>query len=130
MKFGFAAMALVAVLLATVAVLPLRYAAAQNATMSLPQGMVTKDMIAAKIDQMKSEYPELGTVLDQVQSLDTDQTLKELIGALELQDVLIAHGKALLLEKVVGAMQNATGNQSGGMLGQLGEQAKSMLPGQ
>ena len=25
---------------------------------------------------------------------------------------------------------NQTGNQSGGMLGQLGEQAKSMLPGQ
>ena len=45
MKFGFAGMALAAVLLATVAVLPLKYAAAQNATMSLPGAMMTKDMI-------------------------------------------------------------------------------------
>ena len=108
MKFGFASMALAAVLLATVAVLPLRYAEAQNATMSLPQGMVTKEMIQGKIDQMKEEHPELGTALDNIPNLDTDQTLKELIGALELQDVLIAHGKILLLEKVAGAMQNAT----------------------
>ena len=108
MKFGFAGMALAAVLLATVVVLPLRYAAAQNATMSLPGGMVTRDMIKAKIDLMRSEHPELGAVLDKVQSLDVPQTLKELIGALELQDVLIAHGKILLLQKVAGAMQNAT----------------------
>jgi ABC-type glycerol-3-phosphate transport system substrate-binding protein len=108
MKFGFAGMALAGVLLATVAVLPLRYAEAQNATMSLPQGMVTKEMIQEKIDQMKEEYPELGTALDNIPNLDTDQTLKELIGALELQDVLIAHGKIVLLEKVTGAMQNAT----------------------
>ena len=108
MKFGFAGMALAAVLLATVAVLPLRYAAAQNATMSLPAGMVTRDMIKAKIDLMRSEHPELAAVLDKVQSLDVPQTLKTLIGALELQDVLIAHGKILLLQKVAGAMQNAT----------------------
>ena len=108
MKFGFAGMTLAAVLLATVAVLPLRYAEAQNATMSLPQGMATKEMIQGKIDQMKEEHPELGTALDNIPNLDTDQTLKELIGALELQDVLIAHGKILLLEKVAGAMQNAT----------------------
>jgi ABC-type glycerol-3-phosphate transport system substrate-binding protein len=108
MKFGFAGMALAAVLLATVAVLPLRYAAAQNATMSLPGGMVTRDMIKAKIDQMRSEHPELAVVLDKVQSLDVPQTLKTLIGALELQDVLIAHGKILLLQKVAGAMHNAT----------------------
>jgi hypothetical protein len=108
MKFGFAGMALAAVLLATVAVLPLRYAAAQNATMSLPGGMMAKDMIKAKIDQMRSEHPELAAVLDKVQSLDVPQTLKTLIGALELQDVLIAHGKILLLQKVAGAMQNAT----------------------
>ena len=38
-------------------------------------------------------------------------------------------------EKIGGAVGqlvggNQTGNQSGGVLGQLGEQAKSMLPGQ
>ena len=109
MKFGFAGMALAAVLLATVAVLPLKYGAAQNATMSLPGAMMTRDMIKAKIDQMRSEQPELAPVLDKVQSLDVPQTLKTLIGALELQDVLIAHGKLLVLQKVVaGAMQNAT----------------------
>ncbi len=109
MKFGFAGMALAAVLLATVAVLPLKYAGAQNATMSLPGAMMTKNMIKAKIDQMRSEQPELAPVLDKVQSLDVPQTLKTLIGALELQDVLIAHGKLLVLQKVVaGAMQNAT----------------------
>jgi hypothetical protein len=59
-------------------------------------------MIQEKIDQMKEEYPELGTALDNIPNLDTDQTLKE------LQDVLIAHGKMVLLEKVTGAMQNAT----------------------
>ena len=85
--------------LATVAVLPLKYAAAQNATMSLPGGMMTKDMIKAKIDQMRSEQPELAPVLDKVQSLDVPQTLKTLIGALELQDVLIAHGKSLFYKK-------------------------------
>ena len=57
---------------------------------------------------MRSEHPELTAVLDKVQSLDAPQTLKTLIGALELQDVLIAHGKILLLQKVAGAMQNAT----------------------
>ena len=34
-------------------------AAAQNATMSLPGGMMAKDMIKAKIDQMRSEHPKL-----------------------------------------------------------------------
>ena len=94
--------------MATVAVLPLRYGAAQNATKSLPGGMMAKDMIKAKIDQMRSEHPELAAVLDKGQLLDVPQTLKTLIGALELQDVLIAHGKMLLLQKVAGAMQNAT----------------------
>lgn len=105
MKFGFASIALAAVLLTTVAVMPLKYAAAQNATMS---PTASPEMIKAKIDQMRSEHPELTAVLDKVQSLDAPQTLKTLIGALELQDVLIAHGKILLLQKVAGAMQNAT----------------------
>ena len=109
MKFGFTGMALGAVLLATVAVLPLKYAGAQNATMSLPGAMMTRDMIKAKMNQMRSEHPELAPVLDKVQSLDVPQTLKTLIGALELQDVLIAHGRLLVLQKALaGAMQNAT----------------------
>ena len=75
--------------------------------MSLTKGLMTKELIKAKIDQMRSEHPELAGVLDKVNTLDTARSLKTLIGALELQDVLIAHGKILLLQKVAGAMQNA-----------------------
>ena len=108
MKFGFAGMALAGILLATVVVLPLRYAEAQNATMSLPQGMVTKEMVQEKIDQMKEEYPEWVQRWIISRTWIPNQILKELIGTLELQDVLVAHGKITLLEKLAGGMQNAT----------------------
>ena len=75
MNFGFAGMALGAVLLAS-SCPAIEIWRAQNATMSLPGAMMTKDMIKAKIDQMRSEQPELAPVLDKVQSLDVPQTLR------------------------------------------------------
>ncbi len=99
----FAAIGLAAALLATVSVLPfLKYAVAvqQNATtMSQTDEtmMMTEDMIKAKADQLKSKYPLLASVLSKIQSMDSAQTLKTLIGLHIVERLLEAHAGHILL---------------------------------
>ncbi len=96
--FQYLAMALIVSLLATVAVMPLKYAAAQNANMPQSEEMMTEDMIKAKIAQFKSEHPQLGTLLDKLQSMDMAQTLKTIIAIHPLERLLDAHARNLLLQ--------------------------------
>lgn len=97
----FAAIGLAAALLTTVSVLPfLKYAVAvqQNTTMSqTDETMMTEDMIKVKIDQLKPKYPVLAGVLNKIQSMDSAQTLKTLIGLHILERLLEAHAGHILL---------------------------------
>jgi hypothetical protein len=104
---GYVAMAFVAALLATIATMPLRYAAAQNATSSQDESM-TESMIKDRIAQMKAEHPVLTSILNNVQSMNATQTLGAIIGLHGLERILDAHALNILLHKVA-AMRNATG---------------------
>jgi hypothetical protein len=108
-KIGYAAIALVAALLATVATVPLKYAAAQNATAqnatSDREEMMTGAMIKAKVAQLKSEHPLFAAVLEHVQSLNAVETLKAILAVHALERILDAHALNLLAT----AMHNATG---------------------
>jgi ABC-type phosphate/phosphonate transport system permease subunit len=106
---GYVAMAFVAVLLATVATLPLKYAAAQNATSSQSDESMTESMIKAKIAQLKAEHPVLAGILNNVRSLNATQTLGAIVGIHALERILDAHAINILLHRVA-AMRNATGS--------------------
>ena len=105
----YVAMAFVAVLLATVATLPLRYAAAQNATSSQTDESMTESMIKARVAELKAEHPVFAGILNNVQSMNATQTLGAIIGLHALERILDAHAMMIVLHKVA-AMRNATGS--------------------
>ena len=105
MTFGFVAMVFVGALLATVATVPLKYAAAQNATSSQSDETMTANMIKARIAQLKAEHPVLTGILNNVQSMNATETLGAIIGLHALERILDAHG--MILE--ARAMHNARG---------------------
>ena len=107
--FGYVAMVFVAALLATVATVPLKYAAAQNATSSQSDETMTEGMIKARIAQMKAEHPVLAGILNNVQSMNATETLGAIIGLHALERILDAHAMMIVLHKVA-AMRNATGS--------------------
>jgi hypothetical protein len=111
--FGYVAMVLVAALLATLATVPFRYAAAQNATSqnatsSQTGERMTENMIKARIAQLKAEHPLLASILNTVHSMNATQTLEAIIGVHALERILDAHALNIVLHKIV-AMRNATG---------------------
>jgi hypothetical protein len=69
---------------------PLKYAAAQNATSSQMEEM-TESMIKAKIAQLKAEHPVFVTVLEAVQSMNATDTLKAILAVHALERILDAH---------------------------------------
>ncbi len=99
----FVAMGFAIALLATMPVLPfLKYevAAQQNATTtttSQTDETMTEDMIKAKVDQLKSKYPLLAAMLSKIQSMDSAQTLKALVGLHIVERLLEAHAVHTLL---------------------------------
>ncbi len=97
----FVAMGFAIALLATMSLLPfLKYeVVAQRNTTSPPQTdeTMTEDMIKAKVDQLKSKYPLLVAVLNKIQSMDSAQTLKTLIGLHIVERLLEAHATHTLL---------------------------------
>ncbi len=97
-KFGYITMVLMTSLLVATVSMPLKYVAAQNATTPQSEEMMTEDMIKAKIAQFKSEHPQLGTLLDKLQSMDMAQTLKAIIAIHPLESLLDAHARNLLLQ--------------------------------
>src|SRR5215467_4184029 len=107
--FGYVAMVFVAALLATIATVPLRYAAAQNATSSQTDENMTQSMIKARIAQLKAEHPVFAGILNNVQSMNATQTLAAIIGLHALERILDAHAMMIVLHKVA-AMRNATGS--------------------
>ena len=109
MTFGYVAMVFVAALLATVATVPLKYAAAQNATSSQSDETMTEGMIKARIAQMKAEHPVLAGILNNVQSMNATETLGAIIGLHALERILDAHAMNIVLHKVAGAMQKVVG---------------------
>jgi hypothetical protein len=90
-RFGYVAIALVTALLATVATVPLKYVAAQNATSSQTEETMTESMIKAKIAQLKAEHPVFVTVLEAVQSMNATETLKAILAVHALERILDAH---------------------------------------
>jgi hypothetical protein len=106
--FGYIAMVFVAALLTTVATVPLRYAAAQNATSQTDESM-TENMIKARIAQLKAEHPVFTGILNNVQSMNATETLAAIVGLHALERILDAHALSTVLHKVA-AMRNATGS--------------------
>jgi len=96
---GYAAMVFVASLLAAVVILPLRYAAAQNATSSQTDENMTESIIKAKIAQLNAEYPVLAGILNNVRLMNATQTLAAIIGVHALERILDAHAINILLHK-------------------------------
>jgi hypothetical protein len=107
--FGYVSMVFVAALLATMATVPLRYAAAQNATSSQTDENMTQGMIKARIAQLKAEHPVLAGILNNVRSMNATQTLEAIVGLHALERLLDAHAMMIVLHKVA-AMRNATGS--------------------
>jgi len=108
-RIGYVAITLVAALLTTVATVPLKYAAAQNATSSQTDEGMAENMIKARIDQLKAEHPVLTGILNNVQSMNATETLGAIIGIHALERILDAHAMNILLHKVAGVMRNAMG---------------------
>jgi hypothetical protein len=111
--FGYVAMVFVAALLATVATVPLRYAAAQNATSSqtdesMKENMIKYLQIFSVIAQLKAEHPVLAGILNNIHSMNATQTLAAIIGLNALERILDAHALNIVLHKVA-AMRNFTG---------------------
>ena len=106
---GYVAMVFVAALLATVATVPLRYAAAQNATSSQTDENMTQSMIKARIAQLMAEHPVFTGILKNVRSMNATETLGAIIGLHALERILDAHAMMIVLHKVA-AMRNATGS--------------------
>jgi hypothetical protein len=107
-------MVFVAALLTTIATVPLRYAAAQNATSqnatsSQTDGSMTENMIKARIAQLKAEHPVFTGILNNVQSMNATDTLRAIVGLHALERILDAHAMNIVLHKVA-AMRNATGS--------------------
>jgi hypothetical protein len=102
-KMMWLAMAFAAALLATIDTVPLKYAAAQNATMPQTEERMTEALIKAKLAQWKAEHPEFATVLEKVQSMNATETLRALIGIHLLERILEAHATNILLQKVAAA---------------------------
>ncbi len=96
MTFEYIAMVFVAALLATLATVPLKYAAAQNATMSQIEGAMTEDMIKAQIPQLKADHPVIAGILDKVLSMNATQTLGAMVALHALEHVLDAHARNIL----------------------------------
>ncbi|MGB6533904.1 MAG: hypothetical protein WBF33_37965 [Candidatus Nitrosopolaris sp.] len=108
-RIGYAAIALVAALLATVATVPLKYAAAQNATSqnatsSQTEETMTESMIKAKVAQLMAEHPVFAAVLKHVQSMNAVETLKAILAVHAFERILDAHALNLLAT----AMHNST----------------------
>jgi hypothetical protein len=111
--FGYVAMVFVAALLATVATVPFRYAAAQNATSqnvtnSQTSESMTENMIKDRIAHLKAEHPILAGILNKIHSMNATQTLEAIIGVHALERVLDAHALNIVLHRIV-AMRNVTG---------------------
>ena len=95
-KIGYVAITLVAALLTTVATVPLKYAAAQNATSSQTEEMMTEDMIKTKVAQLKADHPVFADVLEHVQSMNAVETLKAILAVHALERILDVHALNLL----------------------------------
>jgi hypothetical protein len=116
--FGYVAMVFVAALLTTVATVPLRYAAAQNATFqnattsqtdeSMKENMIKYLQIFSVIAQLKAEHPVLASILNTIHSMNATQTLAAIIGLNALERILDAHALNIVLHKLA-AMRNFTG---------------------
>ena len=83
-------------LLATLATVPLKYAAAQNTTMSQTDEAMIDDMLKAQIPKLKADHPVFASILDKVLSMNATQTLKAMVALEALQHVLDAHARNIL----------------------------------
>jgi hypothetical protein len=95
--FEYVAMVFVAALLATLATVPLKYAAAQNATMPQTEEAMTAPQLKAAIAELKAEHPVFASILDKVQSMNVTQTLKAMVALHVLEHILDAHARNILL---------------------------------
>lgn len=86
-------------LLATVALMPLNYVEAQNATRPMIAEHLT-DAAKQKISDLRAQNPELGALADRMQNLNATQAMGEL--------------EALLgfAETMAGALKNLQGNMT------------------
>jgi hypothetical protein len=99
MMFEYVTMVFVAALTATLATVPLKYAAAQNATMPLPslEDRMTAPQLKVAIAALKAQHPIFAGILDKVQSMNVTETLKAIVAADELTRILNAHARNILL---------------------------------
>ncbi|MGB6526586.1 MAG: hypothetical protein WBF33_00615 [Candidatus Nitrosopolaris sp.] len=100
-RIEYVAIALVVALLAAVATVPLKYAAAQNvtsqnATSSQIEQTMPESMIKGEVAKLKAEHPVFAAVLDTVRSMNATETLKAILAVHALERILDAH--ALNLE--------------------------------
>jgi hypothetical protein len=98
-KVAFGAMTLVIALLATLAIMPLKYSAAQNAT-TPTMGEIMSERVKEKIAQFKTNHPELGALADRMQMMNVTQVANEV-------EVLLDFGK-----EMVTTMRNLSGNMT------------------
>ena len=98
-KCEFVAVALAITLMATVALIPLKYAEAQNAT--LPKlGEHISDNMKERMTEMKTNHPELGAMADRMQTMNVTQVTNELAALLEFGQTMM------------GAVKNLQGNMT------------------
>jgi len=95
-KVAFGAMVLAISLLATLAIMPLKYSAAQNATNTGP----IREILAGKVEQMKSQHPELASLADKLQNMNVTQISDEVASMLDLA------------KDVVTGLKNIAGNST------------------
>lgn len=98
-KCEFVAVAFAVTLLATIALMPLKYAEAQNAT--TPRlGEHLSDKVKQKITEIEKNHPELGAMADKMQKMNVTQATEELA-------VLLDFGQTMM-----GAVKNLQGNMT------------------
>jgi hypothetical protein len=97
-KCEIMALAVMAALLATVALVPLKNAEAQNATSPKLGEHLSK--VQEKMTEIKTNHPELGTLADRMQTMNVTEATAELAALLDFGQTMM------------GAVKNLQGNMT------------------
>ena len=81
-------------LLATIVLMPLKYAEAQNAT-THKVGEMMSDKVKQKMTDMKTDHPELGALADRMQTMKLTEVTNELAALLDFGQTMMGALKNL-----------------------------------
>jgi hypothetical protein len=106
-KFGIVTM--LVLMAAALLSVPSKVAIAQEEMMPMEnKTMMTPEILQQKITEMKTKHPMLADMLDKIQTMTLEETVKNIIGVMGLQHLLMTHAKNLVEGKAMGNQTTVT----------------------